>query len=73
MFNYFMAVSAEPGGGSKYFDFDDSLYGDGTHNQPSIWNTVIGQDNTFDQVSNHPTKVQSLLGFDLISGSRCTV
>ena len=61
MFNYFMAVSAEPGGGSKYFDFDDSLYGDGTHNQPSIWNTVIGQDNTFDQVSNHPTKVQYCL------------
>ena len=49
MFNYFMSVAAEPGGGSKYFDFKESQYGDGTNNMPSIWNTVIGQDNTFDQ------------------------
>ena len=52
MFNYFLSVSAEPGGGSKYFDFQPSRYnhtGEGGGPMPSIWNTVIGQDNTFDQ------------------------
>jgi hypothetical protein len=57
MFNYFMSVSAEPGGGSKYFDFQDSRYnhtGEGGGGMPSIWNTVIGQDNTFDQGETCP-------------------
>jgi hypothetical protein len=54
MFNYFMSVAAEPGSGSKYFDFKESQYGDGTNNMPSIWNTVIGQDNTYDQGETCP-------------------
>lgn len=44
MFNYFMSVQAEPGLNSKYFDFKESQYNDKP--MPSIWNTVIGQDNT---------------------------
>jgi hypothetical protein len=54
MFNYFMSVLAEPGGGSKYFDFKPSKYKTGSKHMPSIWNTVIGQDNTFDQGETCP-------------------
>ena len=41
MFNNYHSVSAEPGPGSKYFDFTG---------KPglSMWNTVIGHDNTYD-------------------------
>ena len=41
MFNNFHSVSAEPGPGSQYFDFKG---------KPglSMWNTVIGHDNTYD-------------------------
>ena len=39
MFNNFLSVSAEPGPGSKYFNFTGSP-------GLSMWNTVIGHDNT---------------------------
>ena len=47
----------QPGGGSKYFDFKKSQYGDGTNNMKAIWNTPIGQENTFEgpELPNHAT------------------
>ena len=44
-YNYFMSVQSEPGRNSTYFDFDEH----------SLWNTVIGQDGTFDQSYECPT------------------
>ena len=38
-YNYFMSVQAEPGQNSTYFAFDEF----------SLWNTVIGQEDTFDE------------------------
>ena len=40
MFNNFLSVSAEPGPGSKYFNFTGPP-------GLSMWNTVIGHDNTY--------------------------
>ena len=36
-YNHFSGVQAEPGPGSKYFNFDDQC----------LWNTVLGHDNTY--------------------------
>eukprot|EP01052_Picozoa_sp_SAG31_P027453 SAG31_NODE_2572_length_5459_cov_3.008396_5_plen_215_part_00 len=61
-YNYFMSVQSEPGRNSTYFDFDEvSHKRQWCHlrtqhlnctrlcSQNSLWNTVIGQDDTFDQ------------------------
>ena len=44
-YNYFMSVQSEPGRNSTYFDFDEG----------SLWNTVIGQDDSYDQSEFCPT------------------
>ena len=59
MFNNFLSVSAEPGPGSKYFNFTGSP-------GLSMWNTVIGHDNTYAQCSTKHFSWSAVT--DLING-----